>query len=124
MNSLSIAILVGILINISYGYTHNCFEATTIRCTIQLMPGEPAYKLFLDSLEDSERSRVDILLTGETDLSEIERENNLIKQYVSQDSIRRFFDKLKVFYKAGSKIEIIPCNNGLNCRFSNVRGRY
>uniref|UniRef100_A0A0N5BQY9 Uncharacterized protein n=1 Tax=Strongyloides papillosus TaxID=174720 RepID=A0A0N5BQY9_STREA len=86
MNSLSIVILVGILINISYGYTHNCFETTTIKCTVYLEPGEAAYKTFLDSLEDSVRNRFD-LLTGETDPDLIDKANDIIKKYVSQESI-------------------------------------
>uniref|UniRef100_A0A0N5BU60 Pro-melanin concentrating hormone n=1 Tax=Strongyloides papillosus TaxID=174720 RepID=A0A0N5BU60_STREA len=118
MNSLSIAILVGVLINISYGYKHNCFEKTTIRCTIILMPGEPAYKLFLDSLKDSETSHGIGLLTGETDQDLINKENALIEKYVSEESKKTFFSKLNnVYYKPGSKVEITPCNSSGNCRY-------
>uniref|UniRef100_A0A0K0FIU1 Secreted protein n=1 Tax=Strongyloides venezuelensis TaxID=75913 RepID=A0A0K0FIU1_STRVS len=125
MNFLSLAILLGVLIDISYGLSHNCFSTTTITCTVRLMPGEAAYKLFLDSLKNSERSLFDFLLTGETDQNLIDEANKLIKQHVSQDSIKTFFSKLKdVYYKPGSKVEIMPCNDGTSCQFNYANRRY
>uniref|UniRef100_A0A0N5B3J4 Uncharacterized protein n=1 Tax=Strongyloides papillosus TaxID=174720 RepID=A0A0N5B3J4_STREA len=125
MNSLSIAILIGVIINISYGLSHNCFATTTIPCTVRLMPGEAAYKLFLDTLKDLERSRFDFLLTGETDQDLIDKANKLIKESVSRDSIKNFFSKLSnVYYKPDSKVEIIPCNGETNCYFNNAKRRY
>uniref|UniRef100_A0A0N5C6G2 Secreted protein n=1 Tax=Strongyloides papillosus TaxID=174720 RepID=A0A0N5C6G2_STREA len=86
MNSLSIAILVGILINISHEYLHNCAKDVTGPCTVWLKPGEAAYRLFLNSLDYSEIRFGIGLCSGETESCLIDEENQLIQKYVSEES--------------------------------------
>uniref|UniRef100_A0A0K0FIU0 Uncharacterized protein n=1 Tax=Strongyloides venezuelensis TaxID=75913 RepID=A0A0K0FIU0_STRVS len=125
MNSLSIAILVVILINISHEYYTNCFRNIHKPCTVLLKPGEAAYTLFHRTLSPSEIKNVTYLCSGETDQGLINEENESIKKYVSAETLRTFFHKLRdVFYMPGSNVEIIPCTKRMYRRYYSKRRPY
>uniref|UniRef100_A0A0N5BRE7 Transposase n=1 Tax=Strongyloides papillosus TaxID=174720 RepID=A0A0N5BRE7_STREA len=111
MNSLRIAILVYVFINNSYGFLTNCIENANKTCTVQLKPDEPAYKLFLRCLKDSEKQYIGLDF-GETNLTKIEKENELIEKNVSKESKEKFFTKLRRGpYASNKNIIVVPYNS-------------
>uniref|UniRef100_A0A0N5B3J6 Uncharacterized protein n=1 Tax=Strongyloides papillosus TaxID=174720 RepID=A0A0N5B3J6_STREA len=121
MNSLSIAILFGILINISCGFLTNCTRNLEKPCTAWLKPGEPAYKKFLGCLKDPEKIGIGLAL-GENDPSKIKKENELIESKVPTESIKCFFSKLKNRpYAPNRKIVIVPYDSRMSSRLNKQR---
>uniref|UniRef100_A0A0K0FIT9 Uncharacterized protein n=1 Tax=Strongyloides venezuelensis TaxID=75913 RepID=A0A0K0FIT9_STRVS len=118
MNSLSIIILLGILVTISYGFSTNCTSAVDESCTVWLTAGKPAYQIFSKCLTEEDKKLGVGVLTTEAKPSEIEKENNLIKNEVSKDAKETFFGSLNnIPYASNRDIVIVSNDSNMGNRF-------
>uniref|UniRef100_A0A0N5B4J3 Uncharacterized protein n=1 Tax=Strongyloides papillosus TaxID=174720 RepID=A0A0N5B4J3_STREA len=79
MNPLSVVILIGIFINISFEFKTDCTGNIVDVCTVYLTPSDDAYQTLLESIGYDDKMANDFNLNPyETEEQKIENVNNAI----------------------------------------------
>uniref|UniRef100_A0A0K0FIT7 Uncharacterized protein n=1 Tax=Strongyloides venezuelensis TaxID=75913 RepID=A0A0K0FIT7_STRVS len=116
MNSLCVVILIGILINISFGYKTNCEAALPLSCTFFLTPDDEAYQnTLLGSLKSRHKDTNNLGLDkNESDESKIEEVNKKLQTALDDDTINDFLKNVYGFGKRGyGGVRIVLVSNSI-----------